>query len=155
MCDHPRKFFWVWDKAHDFMIGKNVALFTYFFKSKHKKNDYPPIPCSFFVFVQFLANPHSPPSKLTFRMAPIQVFFKIKPSFTTQSYSLITFLQSTGSYLNKFFTISSNNMFFKPMNIFAEKLSSVLNWDKVFGNGPSKICGRQSLKNLNGYGLLK
>ena len=28
-------------------------------------------------------------------------------------------------------------------------------WDKVFKNGPSKICGRQPLKNLKGYGLLK
>ena len=28
-------------------------------------------------------------------------------------------------------------------------------WDKVFKNGPSKIYGRQPLKNLNGYGLLK
>ena len=28
-------------------------------------------------------------------------------------------------------------------------------WDKVFKNGPSKICERQSLKNLKGYGLLK
>ena len=27
--------------------------------------------------------------------------------------------------------------------------------DKVFKNGPSKICGRQPLKNLKGYGLLK
>ena len=27
-------------------------------------------------------------------------------------------------------------------------------WVKVFKNGPSKICGRQSLKNLNLYGLL-
>ena len=25
----------------------------------------------------------------------------------------------------------------------------VIKWDKVFKNGPSKICGRQSLKNLN------
>ena len=25
-------------------------------------------------------------------------------------------------------------------------------WDKVFKNGPSKICGRQPLKNLKGYG---
>ena len=24
-------------------------------------------------------------------------------------------------------------------------------WDKVFKNGPSKVCGRQSLKNLKGY----
>ena len=28
-------------------------------------------------------------------------------------------------------------------------------WGKVFKNGPSKIRGRQSLKNLKGYGLLK
>ena len=27
-------------------------------------------------------------------------------------------------------------------------------WDKVFKSGPSKICGRQLLKNLEGYGLL-
>ena len=28
-------------------------------------------------------------------------------------------------------------------------------WDKVFKSRPSKICGRQSLKNLKGNGLLK
>ena len=28
-------------------------------------------------------------------------------------------------------------------------------WDKLFKDGPSNICGRQPLKNLNGYGLLK
>ena len=28
-------------------------------------------------------------------------------------------------------------------------------WDKVFKNGPSKICGRQPLKHLKEYGLLK
>ena len=28
-------------------------------------------------------------------------------------------------------------------------------WDKVFKNEPSDICGRQPLKNLKGYGLLK
>ena len=28
-------------------------------------------------------------------------------------------------------------------------------WDKVFNNRSSKICGRQPLKNLKGYGLLK
>ena len=27
------------------------------------------------------------------------------------------------------------------------------NWDKVLKNGPSKICGRQPLKNFKGYGL--
>ena len=30
-----------------------------------------------------------------------------------------------------------------------------MKWDKVFKNGPSKICGRQHLKNSKGYGLLK
>ena len=29
------------------------------------------------------------------------------------------------------------------------------NWDKVFKNGPSKICGRQPLKNLKGSNFLK
>ena len=28
-------------------------------------------------------------------------------------------------------------------------------WAQVFKKGPSKICGRQPLKNLMGYGLLK
>ena len=28
-------------------------------------------------------------------------------------------------------------------------------WNKVFKSGPSKICGRQPLENLKGYGLLK
>ena len=28
-------------------------------------------------------------------------------------------------------------------------------WDKVFKNGPSRMCGRQPLKYLKGYGLLK
>ena len=27
--------------------------------------------------------------------------------------------------------------------------------DKIFKNGPSEICGKQHLKNLKGYGLLK
>ena len=34
-----------------------------------------------------------------------------------------------------------------------EKLCYI--WDKVFKNRPSKICGRQPLKNWKGYGLLK
>ena len=29
------------------------------------------------------------------------------------------------------------------------------NWDKVFKNGLSKYCGRQSLKSFKGYSLLK
>ena len=28
-------------------------------------------------------------------------------------------------------------------------------WDKVFKNGPRKNFGRQPLKNLKGYGLVK
>ena len=28
-------------------------------------------------------------------------------------------------------------------------------WDKVFKNGPSKICGRWLVKNLKKYGLLE
>ena len=28
-------------------------------------------------------------------------------------------------------------------------------WDKVFKSAPSKICGRQRLKNSKGYALLK
>ena len=28
-------------------------------------------------------------------------------------------------------------------------------WDKVFKNGPIEICGRQPLKSLKYYGLLK
>ena len=30
-----------------------------------------------------------------------------------------------------------------------------VSWGKVFKNGPSEICGRQPLKNLKWYGLLK
>ena len=35
-----------------------------------------------------------------------------------------------------------------------ENLRQVHIWDKVFKNGPSKICRRQPLKNLRGFGLL-
>ena len=28
------------------------------------------------------------------------------------------------------------------------------NWDKIFKNGPRKICGRHPLKSLKEYGLL-
>ena len=34
-------------------------------------------------------------------------------------------------------------------------LISIVIWNKVFKNGPSEICGRQSLKNLKRYGLPK
>ena len=34
-------------------------------------------------------------------------------------------------------------------------LSRINKWTKVFKNGPGEICGRQPLKNLKGYALLK
>ena len=34
-------------------------------------------------------------------------------------------------------------------------IQSYLIWDKVFKKGPNKVCGRQPLKNLKGYGLNK
>ena len=34
-------------------------------------------------------------------------------------------------------------------------LTMIIKWVKIFKNGPSKICGRQSLKNLKRYGLLR
>ena len=43
--------------------------------------------------------------------------------------------------------IFQNKSFF--ITIFSEHI-----WDKLFKNGPSKICGRQPLKNLKGYGVL-
>ena len=48
-------------------------------------------------------------------------------------------------------------MILQKANIFnTPRLSTILNikWDKVFKNGPSKICGRQPLKNVRQYGLL-
>ena len=32
-------------------------------------------------------------------------------------------------------------------------MSDMKIWDKVFKNGPSKMCGRQPLKNLKSYGF--
>ena len=41
-------------------------------------------------------------------------------------------------------------------NIIFVKISPHLyTWDKVFKNGPNKFCGRQPLRNLKGYSLLK
>ena len=34
-------------------------------------------------------------------------------------------------------------------------MDSKIIWDKVFKNGPSKICGRQPLKNFKRYDLPK
>ena len=41
-------------------------------------------------------------------------------------------------------------------NLYSDLRKELLNdiWDKVFKSGPSKICGKQPLKNLKGYGLL-
>ena len=36
----------------------------------------------------------------------------------------------------------------------ASQIKSIYIWDKVFESGLSKFCGRQSLKNFEGYGLL-
>ena len=35
-----------------------------------------------------------------------------------------------------------------------QSIMSKMKWDKVCKNGPSKLCGRQSLKNLRGSSLL-
>ena len=40
------------------------------------------------------------------------------------------------------------------MIFFFSKKVLTSKWDKVFTIEPSKICGRQPLKNLKGYGLL-
>ena len=47
-----------------------------------------------------------------------------------------------------FISIPSENIFLYPFQ-------GVYNCDKVFQNGPSKICGRQPLKNLKEYSLPK
>ena len=39
--------------------------------------------------------------------------------------------------------------------LFEGPLLLVIRWDKLFKNGPSKICGRQPLKNLKGFNLSK
>ena len=46
---------------------------------------------------------------------------------------------------DKMFVFMSQSLFSSSSNI----------WDKVFKSGPSKNCGKQPLKNLKGYGLLK
>ena len=42
---------------------------------------------------------------------------------------------------------------FKYVQVQVDKVNH--KWDKVFKNVSSKICGRQPLKNLKGYSLLK
>ena len=43
---------------------------------------------------------------------------------------------------------------FNSLNLFIKITRTIIKWDKVFKNGPSKICGRQRLKNLKGHGQL-
>ena len=51
---------------------------------------------------------------------------------------------------------TKNEAFVRYETGFEKTLSDIpYIWDKVFQSGPSKICGRQPLKNLKGYGLLK
>ena len=52
-----------------------------------------------------------------------------------------------GSYLQ-------NLLFALGRQLFFQKSSIIDIWDKVFKNGPSKICERYPLKKFKGYGLL-
>ena len=45
--------------------------------------------------------------------------------------------------------------FYLQGRIFLINTMTLHSRDKMFNNGPSKICGRQPLKNLESYGLLK
>ena len=66
----------------------------------------------------------------------IDKHFQQNPKLTTKSsYGLEIHSQSNFIFLLNLFPASRNN------------------WVKVFKNGPSKICGRQPLKNLKCYGL--
>ena len=44
---------------------------------------------------------------------------------------------------------------FEGMRILWKLMFRIYKWDKVFKNAPCKICGRQPLKTLKEYGLLK
>ena len=54
------------------------------------------------------------------------------------------------------FAWRKRSMFWKYMFMFnaVTQTWKTRKWDKLFKNGPSKICGRQPLKKLNEYGLL-
>ena len=45
-------------------------------------------------------------------------------------------------------------IFFWQLFIISKIFWHIEKWDKIFKNGPSKICGKQPLKNLKWYGLL-
>ena len=74
-----------------------------------------------------------------------EFFLNLKSNLKLASISL----NSQGIFLAQFICDSRDRI--------KETLKSMLMmiWDKVFKSGPSKICGRQPLKNLKGYGLLK
>ena len=46
-------------------------------------------------------------------------------------------------------------VYYRCINSLSEFIESYYISDKVFKNGPRKICGRQPLKNLKGYGMLE
>ena len=53
-----------------------------------------------------------------------------------------------------FFGVGNIFSCFNFLNLFIKITRTIIKWDKVFKNGPSKICGRQRLKNLKGHGQL-
>ena len=59
--------------------------------------------------------------------------------------------------LRKFFDDGAGVIFFFSVTVFLTHSykTHLYIWDKVFTSVPSKICGRQPLKNLKGYGLLQ
>ena len=57
--------------------------------------------------------------------------------------------QHSSRNVSTFYT-EVNDLESEPCHIFVHNV-----WEKVFKNGPSKICGRQLLKDLKEYGLLK
>ena len=59
-----------------------------------------------------------------------------------------------GSFFKDFVNILETIYDYSPILIILVYILNYI-WNKVFKNGPSKICGRQLLKNLKGYGLPK
>ena len=79
-----------------------------------------------------------------FRHCYVQHMFKMsgknsKPYFSWRSWKFSIFKQKT------WFLIKNKSLSKLRDNI----------WDKVFKNGPSKICGRQPIKNLKEYSLVR
>ena len=78
---------------------------------------------------------------------PIRVFKKQRFSLVCFSYrdNLGIKAEDVKGYFVPEFLMKKMKLWMKRKSI----------WDKVFKNGPSEICGRQPLKNLKWYGLLK